>query len=406
MSPARNQHRAPEERDKLKISVVRPGELGPAEIAVWLSMQRQTPTLANPFLCPDFTLAVGALRSCARVAVLHDGPQLAGFFPFERRGLSVGVPIGHGLNQRQGLIHAPGAEWDPKALLRACRLSAWQFDNLVADQPHLGRFATEVVPVAAVDLARGFAHYEEELQQKSGKFYREIKRKTRRLEEEVGKVHFVADSRDKTALDSLVNWKSEQLRQKGSLDIFTRPWITGLLDQLFSVKADHFSMPLSVLYAGETPISSTVNLRSGDLLVGWHTAYNPQFAHYSPGLMHHIAMFRDAAVAGVRRIDMGTGTETFKRTLKTHDEFVGPARRRPARPSGRRTGPAPPPRSGRAARSSATRRCSAPPTWSCGKPAGSADARSSLVRDQRVGDDRGHRAEHRARDHLGGRCGP
>jgi hypothetical protein len=239
--------KAPEERDKLKISVVRPGELGPGEIAAWLSMQRQTPALANPFLCPDFTLAVGALRSCARVAVLHDGPQLAGFFPFERRGLSVGVPIGHGLNQRQGLIHAPGAEWDPKALLRACRLSAWQFDNLVADQPHLGRFATEVVPVAAVDLAHGFAHYEEELQQKSGKFYREIKRKTRRLEEEVGKVHFVADSRDKTALDSLVNWKSEQLRQKGSLDIFTRPWITGLLDQLFSIKADHFSMPLSLL---------------------------------------------------------------------------------------------------------------------------------------------------------------
>jgi CelD/BcsL family acetyltransferase involved in cellulose biosynthesis len=314
--------RALEERDKLKISVVRPGELGPDEIAVWLSMQRQTPALANPFLCPDFTLAVGALRPCARVAVLHDGPHLAGFFPFERRGLSGGVPIGHGLNQRQGLIHAPGAEWDPKALLRACRLSAWQFDNLVAGQHPLGRFATAAVPVAVVDLAHGFAHYEKELQQKTGKFYRELNRKTRRLEEEVGKIHFVADSRDKAALNRLVDWKSEQLRQKGALDIFTRPWITSLLDLLFSMKADHFSMPLSVLYAGDTPVASTVNLRSGDLLVGWHCAYDPRFAHYSPGLMQYIAMFRDAAVAGVRRIDMGTGTETFKRTLKTHDEFV------------------------------------------------------------------------------------
>jgi CelD/BcsL family acetyltransferase involved in cellulose biosynthesis len=307
----------------LKISVVRPGELGPGEIAVWLSMQRQTPALANPFLCPDFTLAVGALRSSARVAVLYDGPQLAGFFPFERRGLSAGVPIGHGLSQCQGLIHAPGAEWDPKALLRACRLSAWQFDNLVAGQQPFGRYATEVVPVAAVDLGHGFAQYEEELQQKSGKFYREMKRKTRRLEEEVGKVHFVSESRDKATLHNLVKWKSEQLRQKGALDIFTRPWITGLLDQLFSIKADHFSMPLSVLYAGDTPVSSAVNLRSGDLLVGWHCAYNPQFAHYSPGLMQHIAMFRDAAIAGVRQIDMGTGPETFKRTLKTHDVFVG-----------------------------------------------------------------------------------
>lgn len=323
MPPARNKDWTLEEGNKLNISVVRPSELGPGEIAVWLSMQRQTPVLANPFLCPDFTLAVGALRPTARVAVLHDGPHLAGFFPFERRGLGGGVPIGHGLNQCQGLIHAPGAEWDPKALLRACRLSTWQFDNLVAGQRPLDRFATAMVPAAAVDLANGFVQYEKELQQKTGKFYREINRKTRRLEEEVGKVHFVADSRDKAALHRLVNWKSEQLRQRGALDIFTRPWITGVLDQLFSVKADHFSMPLSVLYAGDTPVASTVNLRSGDLLVGWHCAYDPQFAHYSPGLMQYIAMFKDAAVAGVRRIDMGTGTETFKRTLKTHDEFVG-----------------------------------------------------------------------------------
>src|ERR1700722_11267215 len=336
--------RALEERNKLKISVVRPGELGPGEIAVWLSMQRQTPALANPFLCPDFTVAVGALRPSARVAVLHDGPHLAGFFPFERRGLGGGVPIGHGLNQCQGLIHAPGAEWDPKGLLRACRLSTWQFDNLVAGQRPLDRFATAVVPAAAVDLANGFVQSEKELQQKTGKFYREINRKTRRLEEEVGKVHFVADSRDKAALHRLVNWKSEQLRQKGALDIFTRPWITGLLDLLFSIKADHFSMPLSVLYAGDTPVASTVNLRSDDLLVGWHGAYDPQFAHYSPGLMQYIAMFRDAAVAGVRRIDMGTGTETFKRTLKTHDEFVGAGTvaASPAVGAAHRAGAAPP----------------------------------------------------------------
>ena len=96
MPLARTMDRALEERNKLKISVVRPGELGPGEIAVWLSMQRQTPALANPFLCPDFTVAVGALRPSARVAVLHDGPHLAGFFPFERRGLFTNNVNGHG----------------------------------------------------------------------------------------------------------------------------------------------------------------------------------------------------------------------------------------------------------------------------------------------------------------------
>ena len=60
-------------------------------------MQRKTGSLANPFLCPEFAVAVGSFRPGARVAVLADGPEIVGFFPFERRRLGVGVPIGAGL---------------------------------------------------------------------------------------------------------------------------------------------------------------------------------------------------------------------------------------------------------------------------------------------------------------------
>ena len=76
----------------MQISVVRPGELGPSEIATWHSMQRQTRSLANPFLCPEFAVAVDNFRSNARVAVLADGSAIVGFFPFERRRSGVGVP--------------------------------------------------------------------------------------------------------------------------------------------------------------------------------------------------------------------------------------------------------------------------------------------------------------------------
>ena len=78
----------------MQISVVRPDELGQNEVDAWHRMQRKTASLASPFLCPEFTLAVGGFRRGARVAVLSDGPELAGFFPFERRRLGVGVPIG------------------------------------------------------------------------------------------------------------------------------------------------------------------------------------------------------------------------------------------------------------------------------------------------------------------------
>lgn len=78
---------------------------------------------------PDrLSVAVDKFRSDARVAVLTDGPDIAGFFPFQRRRLGVGAPIGAGMTGCQGLIHAPAAEWDARELLRACQLSVWQFD--------------------------------------------------------------------------------------------------------------------------------------------------------------------------------------------------------------------------------------------------------------------------------------
>jgi len=53
------------------ISVYRPGELSSADRAAWTSMQSKahlqgSPELANPFLSPEFTLAVGRSRRGAR----------------------------------------------------------------------------------------------------------------------------------------------------------------------------------------------------------------------------------------------------------------------------------------------------------------------------------------------------
>ena len=102
----------------MQISVVRPSELGPSEIATWHSMQSETASLANPFLCPEFSIAVGSFRSAARVAILVDGSTIVGFFPFELRRLGIGVPIGFGLTDCQGVIHSPDVEWNAQELLK------------------------------------------------------------------------------------------------------------------------------------------------------------------------------------------------------------------------------------------------------------------------------------------------
>jgi CelD/BcsL family acetyltransferase involved in cellulose biosynthesis len=97
-------------------------------------MQRADAALGNPFLSPEFAAAVGRFRPRARVAVLTDGAAVSGFFPFERRRLGVGVPLGAGLTDCQGLMHAQGLEWDARGLLRGCGMSVFHFDHLEQQQ--------------------------------------------------------------------------------------------------------------------------------------------------------------------------------------------------------------------------------------------------------------------------------
>lgn len=285
-------------------------------------MQCATGSLANPFLCPEFAIAVDKVRPGARVAVLTDGSDIAGFFPFQRRRLGVGVPIGTPVNNCQGVIHAPGVEWDVRDLLRACRLSVWQFDCLTQGQQPFGRYVSAVVPSPVINLADGFPAYREKLQAKSPRFGKDLARKIRKLAGEAGDVHFVADSRDPAELRTLMAWKSEQYRRTGWIDFFERPWIVDLVDDLFSTHTSHFGGLLSVLYAGQTPVAAHFALRSGHVLSGCFPAYDTRFGKHSPGLI--LQMRRSEAIVslGVRLIDMGRGPEQYKQTLKNHDLFV------------------------------------------------------------------------------------
>jgi CelD/BcsL family acetyltransferase involved in cellulose biosynthesis len=307
----------------MQISVARPGELGLDEIAAWRSMQRATASLANPFLSPEFSIAVGNFRPQARVAVLYDGPEIVGFFPFERRGRGAGVPIGAGLNYCNGLVHAPSADWDPRELLRACRLSVWQFSNLVADQRPFERYTSTVYPAPFMDLAGGFEDYQKNIQMRSPKFLREMGRKARRLERDVGELRFVLDSCGISELRTLMAWKANQYYRCTQLNFFDRPWVVGVMDQLLNTRNDHFHSLLSVLYAGDTLVATDFGLRCGHLLAAWFSAYDLRFSRESPGMLQHLRMAEQAAGLGVQFIDMGAGPEPYKETLKSGDLCVG-----------------------------------------------------------------------------------
>jgi CelD/BcsL family acetyltransferase involved in cellulose biosynthesis len=307
----------------MRICVVRPSELGPNEIASWHSIQFSTPSFVNPFLSPEFAIAVGKFRPGARVAILSDGPSTVGFFPFEQRMFGVGVPIAARLTDCQGIIHAPGVQLDAHELLRACQLSVWKFDHLVDGQHPFGRYRMAVVPSPVIDLTGGFSSYYEKLGTRSPQFRRNLERKSRKLAREAGELRFVPDSGDGSAFRALMTWKSAQYRRTAQADVFARPWVAGLTEALFHIRNSHFGGLFSVLYAGDVPVAAHFGVRFAHVLAHWFPAYDTGFSRYSPGLILHMRMVEFAPDVGVEIIDMGTGSQRYKEELKTGDIFVG-----------------------------------------------------------------------------------
>ena len=309
-------------QDPVTVHLVRPDELGPAEIATWHSMQDATPSLADPFLSPEFARAVGRVQSDAHVAVLDGGETITGFLPFERRRYGVGVPIGGWLSLSQGLIHAEGVSWDTRKLLSGCRLAAWEFDSLITDQRPFQPYHAGQVQVPMIDLSEGFGAYYAKLQARSPRSFRELDRKIRKFGRDAGEVRIVPDSPDAGLLRMLMTWKSGQYHRTGHVDTFEQPWVVELLHDLLETRSNHMTSMLSVLYAGDQPAAAQFGLRAGSIFHGWFTAYDPGYSSYSPGLILIKKMAEGFAAAGIDRIYMGRGSSSYKDAMKSRDVFV------------------------------------------------------------------------------------
>lgn len=301
----------------VRIRVVKTDELGEGEIEAWRELRAKTGALANPFMEPEFTLAVGRVRPAARVAVLWEDGEPVGFFPYERGPLGNGRAIGLGVSDCQGAVLRAGPAITPRELLRACALSVWEFDNLEAGQGVFQPDAAEEFASPVIDIGAGYAAYEDVLRAQSPKFLKTTLAKERKLGRQVGEVRFVFDERDPAALRTLMEWKSAQYRRTGRRDRFAKEWINTLVRLLHETRTAGCSGVLSVLYVGDKPVAAHFGLRSRTVLSCWFPAYDPEFAKYSPGLILHLRMAEAAAGSGIGMLDLGRGAAEYKDALKT-----------------------------------------------------------------------------------------
>lgn len=306
----------------MRIDVLRPAELGDADLAIWRRLQRTCPVFGNPFLSPEFAVAVAEHRTSARVAVIQDAGEVAGFLPFERRRLGVGKPIGSGFSDYQAVIHEPGLDWSPRDILEGCGLSVLEFDHLAVEQSPFKPHHVAVRPAPAMDLSRGFEGFVADVRRRSRGFVKTTRRLQRKLERELGPLELVYDEPGHEAHELVRTWKSAQYRRSGWPDLFGRPDMRALVRNLLATRSEAFACRCSMLYAGGRPVSGQINLHAPTAVASWIVAYDPDLSRYSPGSVLDLLIAEEAAGRGVQVISLGKGDGMQKNRLGTLTQHV------------------------------------------------------------------------------------
>lgn len=292
----------------MRVTVVRPDDLGSAESALWWSFQQSTPGGLSPFLSLTYARAVGRSRDSARVAVIEDGGQITAFLPYEQIAHRMGMPIGFPMNNLQGFI---GADLPPgktaREVIKRAGLRGWRFDAVRADQSRLKPFhyAGTAVQCPVIDLTKDLTHIS-------------TRKKARKaLQQEHGAVEFEWHAADPAQLDRLIDWKSRKYH--GSLLLFEDQTARAIVTELAESKNDDCGGVLSVLWAGQRPVTVHLGLRGPSTMAGWFMAHDPELSRFAPGLMLWHPLAAAARDHEIQQIDLGAGQDAYKAGLANGD---------------------------------------------------------------------------------------
>jgi CelD/BcsL family acetyltransferase involved in cellulose biosynthesis len=142
-------------------------------------------------------------------------------------------------------------------------------------------------------------------------------RKARKAAREIGPLRFEFESFDRSVFDRLLAWKSSQLTKMRSFDVFHLEWVRNLLGELSRGGAAGCRGTLSALWAGDQLLAAHFGLRNDCVLHWWITAYDVQYERYSPGAILLLRLIDESARRGIRRIDLGKGTEPYKASFQS-----------------------------------------------------------------------------------------
>ncbi len=302
----------------VQVELIRADALTEADIARWRAMAAADPALASPYFRPEFTQVAAAISPKAAVAVFHEGGEVVGYFPHQRRGGAI-QPLAAPMNDYHGVIAYPGQGPDlgeVARLLNGARLNvgAWVGP---ADGQGQARVTCQVT------MPDGYDAWYAERRQAFGKYFKDKERARRSLETDLGPIRVEHKVRDPALLDHLIQLKRDQYRRTGRHDVFACGWTAELLHALMQVWGeDDFGASMAALWAGDSLCAIEYSLHARGCYHFWFPAYVPELARCSPGILLSLDTMRRGAEDGYDEFDFGFGGEGYKKYFCNAERWV------------------------------------------------------------------------------------
>ena len=279
---------------------------------LWKGFCREQSLYNSPFYWPQFTAAVAEAREDVRVAILERKGEIIGFLPFHLTNSGTGKPIGGELNDYQGPILAPRAQISPAELLQAAGISSYDYNHLPSEFSALAVDAHSHSISPQMDLSEGYEAFVGRKDSRWTKAKREIRRRTRKTENDIGPIRFEYHTADSDTFERHTAMKNALYARAGTRFRIQDDWIGRVLELLRHTHDDEFSGVMTTLHAGERLLASHFGLRTRNTWHWWFPAYDLEAYKLGPGinLVDQCAMA--APGKGVSLIDFGRGDGAFK----------------------------------------------------------------------------------------------
>jgi len=220
-----------------------------------------------------------------------------------------------------GFICKKDANFNPVDILRAAGIGAYHFSAVTNAQmsPHIQNEDDGVM----MDVSQGAETWRKARDSSYRRHLKSNRRRIRKASEDIGEPRCVWQSGDQDVFDQLISWKKEKFAETGKYDVLSADWTMELLKRLWKRENGGLKCDMQALYFGDRLAAIDLGLCDGETFHSWIVAYDGELHSYAPGIQLLESLIDVSVSLGYKRIDLGVGTDGYKRHYATEPVKAG-----------------------------------------------------------------------------------